>query len=73
MGTVTIRIPEEMKEKIKKYGIEVAEVSRRALSEEIKQRELEETREAAAELGEFFSELPKGQVTKWIREDRERR
>lgn len=73
MATITIRIPEEMKEKIKKYGIEVAEVSRKAIDEEIKQRELEEARSATAELGEFFSKLPKGQVTKWIREDRERR
>ena len=73
MGTVTVRVPEELKEKMKKYGIEAGEVARRAWDEEIKKRELDEAREAAAELGEFFARLPKGQVVKWIREDRERR
>jgi hypothetical protein len=73
MGTLTIRVPEELREKMKKYGIEAGEVARRAWDEEVKQRELREAREAAAELGEFFSEQPKGQVTRWIREDRERR
>jgi hypothetical protein len=58
---------------MKKYSIEAGEVARRAWDEEIKKRELDEAREAAAELGEFFARLPKGQVVKWIREDRERR
>jgi len=73
MATVTIRVPEKLKEKMKKYSIEAGEVARRAWDEEIKKRELDEAREAAAELGEFFARLPKGQVVKWIREDRERR
>jgi hypothetical protein len=73
MATVTVRVPEKLKEKMKKYSIEAGEVARRAWDEEIKKRELDEAREAAAELGEFFARLPKGQVVKWIREDRERR
>jgi len=73
MGTVTIRIPDEMKEKIKKYGIEVGDVSRKAISAEIKQRELEEARKAAAELGEYFSQFPKEQILEWIHADREKR
>ena len=73
MATVTVRVPEELKEKMKKYRIEAGEVARKAWSEEVRNRELEEAREAADSLGEYFSQFPKGQITKWIREDRETR
>ncbi len=73
MATITIRIPEEMKEKIKKYGIEAANVTRKALDEEIKKRELEEAREAADSLGEYFSQFPKEKILEWIHADREKR
>jgi hypothetical protein len=73
MGTVTVRVPEELQQRMKKYGVEAGEVARKAWDDDAKRLELEEARKAAAELGEFFSQEPKGQITKWIREDRERR
>ena len=73
MGTVTIRVPEELKEKMKKYGIEAGEVARRAWDAEVKQRELDEAREAADSLGEYFSQFPKEKILEWIHADREKR
>jgi hypothetical protein len=60
---------------MKKYCINQSEVARKAWEKEIKRHELEleEAREAADSLGEFFSKIPKGQIVKWIREDRDRR
>ncbi len=73
MGTVTIRIPEELRAEMKKYGVEAGEVARRAWDEEVKKRKREEAREAAASLGEYFSQFPKEQILEWIHADREKR
>jgi predicted transcriptional regulator len=74
MSTViSIRVPDETKQDIDKYGIEVSSVARRAIEEEIRRRKLEEATEAAEELGDYFSKIPEEQVLKWIKEDRRTR
>ena len=74
MSTViSIRVPDETKQDIDKYGIEVSSVARRAIEEEIRRRKLEEATEAAEELGEYFSKTPEEQVLQWIKEDRRTR
>jgi predicted transcriptional regulator len=67
---ISIRVPDETKSDIDKYGIEVSSVARRAIEEEIRRRKLEEATEAAEELGDYFSKIPEEQVLKWIKEDR---
>ena len=75
MGSVTIsvRIPKELKEKIDRYGVRVSEVVRKALEEEVRRRELEESAEAAEELGKFFSRIPDDEIVRSIREFRRAR
>ena len=74
MSTViSIRVPDETKQDIDKYGIEVSSVARRAIEEEIRRRKLEEATEAAEELGDYFSKIPEEQALKWIKEDRRTR
>ena len=70
---ISIRVPDETKQDIDKYGIEVSSVARRAIEEEIRRRKLEEATEAAEELGDYFSKIPEEQVLKWIKEDRRTR
>ncbi|HEX9915621.1 MAG TPA: hypothetical protein VGB32_11940 [Candidatus Bathyarchaeia archaeon] len=70
---ISIRVPDETKQDIDKYGIEVSSVARRAIEEEIRRRKLEEATEAAEELGDYFSKIPEEQVLNWIKEDRRTR
>jgi len=70
---ISIRVPDETKQDIDKYGIEVSSVARRAIEEEIRRRKLEEATEAAEELGDYFSKIPEERVLKWIKEDRRTR
>lgn len=74
MSTViSIRVPDETKRDIDRYGIEVSAVARKAIEEEIRRRKLEEAVEAAEELGDYLSRVPEHQILDWIREDRRTR
>ena len=71
MGSViSVRIPTELKEDLKRYGIEVSEVTRKALEEEVRRREREELQGMAEELGEFLEKIPRERIVEGIREDR---
>ena len=71
MGSViSVRVPQELKDDLKRYGIEVSEVTRKALEEEVKRREREELRGMAEELGEFLEKIPRERIVEGIREDR---
>jgi len=72
-SVITVRVPEELKDDLKKYGVEAAEVARRAWEEEVRKRKIEEASLAAQELGEFFSKIGIDEVVKMIREDRDSR
>ncbi|WP_288104578.1 type II toxin-antitoxin system CcdA family antitoxin [Thermofilum sp.] len=52
--TVSVRIPKRLRDEAKRYGINISEVARRALEEEVKKRQLEEVAMAARRLGEIF-------------------
>ena len=71
--TITVRVPRKLKEELAKYGVNVSEILRRALEEEVRKRRHEELKAAAAELGEFFSRIPDEEIVKSIRETREGR
>jgi hypothetical protein len=72
-AVVTVRVPEELKEDLKKYNVEPAEVARKAWEEEVKKRKLEAAREAARKLGQLLAEVGTKEIVKMIREDRETR
>ena len=73
-STVTAKIPKELKQKLKERGINISEVIRRALEEEIMAREERELREMLdeihADLGERLSEED---VVRAVRATREMR
>lgn len=71
MGSViSVRIPTELKDDLKRYGIEVSDVTRKALEEEVRRREREELQRMAEELGEFLEKIPRERIVEGIREDR---
>jgi Arc/MetJ-type ribon-helix-helix transcriptional regulator len=71
--TVSVRIPKKLRDEAKRYGINISEVARRALEEEIKKRQLEEAAVAARRLGEIFSKISPGEMVEWLREARRER
>ena len=72
-ATVTVRVSRKLKEELAKYGINVSDVLRRALEEEVKRRRREELKAIASDLGEFFSKIPDEEIVKSIREMRGKR
>lgn len=73
MASITVRIPDEMKRDIDELKIEVSEVTRRALEEEVKRRKRENARRAAGQLGALLKKVPGEEIVKVIRESRETR
>jgi len=50
-ATISVRVPRELKEDLARYGVEVSEVTGRALREEVERRRREELGEMARDLG----------------------
>lgn len=73
--TVSTKVRKELWEKAKQYNINVSEVLRKALEEEVKRREEEEARKSAKRIAKELKELKilPEEVTRLIREDRDRR
>jgi len=71
MNTViTVRVPSEIKEKLRKYGVRVSDVVRKSLEEEIEKKRFEEAKRAADRLGEFFSKISEEEIIKSVKEAR---
>lgn len=70
---IVVRVPKELKESLNHYKVEVSEVVRKALMEEIRRRRLEELREVASRLADFFARIPDEEIVKSIKETRESR
>jgi len=73
--TVSTKVRKELLEKAKEYGINVSEVLRKALEEEVRKREEEEARKAAEKLAKELkaSGITVEDVVRSIREDRDSR
>jgi post-segregation antitoxin (ccd killing protein) len=71
--TVTVRIPKALKDELRRRGIVISELVRKALEEELNRRQRAELEESAARLGELFSDIGVDAVTRSIREQRAQR
>ena len=69
--TVSTKVRKEVLEKAREYGINVSELLRRALEEEVKKREEEEAKEAAIRIANELK-LSREEVARLIEEDRKR-
>jgi len=69
--TVSAKVRRELYEKLKRLGVPISRVIRRALEEEVRRREEEEIREALAEAQRILSKIPPGELVEAIRSSRE--
>jgi antitoxin CcdA len=71
--TVSARIRRELYEKLKRYGIVVSYVIRRALEEEVRRREEEEVAKMLDKAQEILARIPSEELVEAIRASREER
>ena len=71
--TVSVKVPAEIKQKLKKYGIKPSKLLRKTLEQEIRKREIEEIRTEIQNLGDALDRIDTADVVATIREDREKR
>jgi post-segregation antitoxin (ccd killing protein) len=69
--TVSTKVKKEILEKARKYNINISEVLRKALEQEIARREEEEARKFTERISKELR-LSEEEVARLIREDRER-
>ena len=69
--TITAKVPREIKEEAKRLGINISEVVRRALIEEINRRKLEEIKKRKMRLKQVLERISDERVVKTIREMRD--
>ena len=70
---VTVRVKKTLKEKARKYKINVSKTVRAAIEDEIKKREEEELRQALSEIKTILQKIPDEEIVKAIRESRDHR
>jgi len=71
--TVSVKIPTELKKKMKQYGIKPAEIVRKTIQEEVRRREAEEIDQNLRKLKPILERISVEEVVAMIREDRESR
>jgi len=73
MASITVRIPDELKKELQETGVNISEVTRKALEDEVKKIKEQKAREAAHKLSQLLSEVPDEEIIKAIRETRDQR
>jgi post-segregation antitoxin (ccd killing protein) len=71
-ATISAKIPKELREKMKEYGIKSSEVIRKAIFEEIRKIEARELKEEIKSIKPIINKISIESVIQSIREDRER-
>jgi hypothetical protein len=71
--TVSVKVRRDLVERARALGVNVAEVVRRAVEEEVKRRELELIRRRLKNVKDFLDLIDIDRVVKSVREDREGR
>jgi antitoxin CcdA len=70
---VTVRVKKSLKEKTRKYKINVSKIVRQALEDEVKKQEEAELFRAVSELKVLLQKIPDEEIVKDIRESRDQR
>ena len=71
--TVSVKIPEKLRERMDELGIKPSEVLRRAIEEEVRKRETEKIKDSVKKLRPILDRVSLEDVVKGIREDRDSR
>jgi len=70
---VTVRVKKSLKEKARKYKIDVSRTVRAALEDEIRKREEEELSQALIDIKAILQKIPDEEIVKAVRESRDQR
>lgn len=70
---ITVRVKKSLKEKIKKYKINISKAIREALEDEVKERENAELANAVSEMKLAIGKISDDEIVKAIRESRDQR
>jgi post-segregation antitoxin (ccd killing protein) len=73
LTSITVRIPKEMKKDIETLKIEVSEVTRTALENEVRRLKREKAKQAAANLSKLLATVPDEKIKQAVRESRDER
>jgi hypothetical protein len=71
--TVSVKIPVKVKEELDKYGIKPSVLLKKAIEQELRNREIQRIKGEVEEIKPILAKLPTEEVVKLIREDREQR
>ena len=72
-GTVVVRVDEELKRKAKAYNVNISEVVRSALRDEVQKRERSELISALERAKKALSKVPDEEIVRAVRETRDER
>ena len=70
---MSAKIRKELYEKLKRYGVPISEVIRKALEEEVRRREEKEVREALKRAQEILMKISPEEIVTAVRSSREER
>lgn len=71
--TVSAKIRKELYRKLKKYGVPISQVIRKALEEEVARREEEEVRHALRSAQKTLNKIPPKEIVAAVRSSRDER
>jgi len=71
-ATISAKIPKELKEKMKEYGIKSSDVIRKAIYREVKKNEMKKIKERMKSVKPILNKISTENVVESIREDREK-
>ena len=70
--TISAKIPKELREKMKEYGIKSSDVIRKAVYMEVKKNEMKKIKEEMKSVKYIINKISTENVVESIREDREK-
>ena len=71
--TVVVRVDEKLKRKVKAYNLNISEIVRSALRDEVQKRERKELISALERAKKALSKVPDEKIVKAVRETRDNR
>lgn len=70
---ITVRVEKALKEKVRKYKINVSQTVREVLEQEVKKREMEELAKTVKEMKVLLRKIPDDEIVRAVRESRDQR
>jgi predicted DNA-binding protein len=70
---LTVRLEKALKERLRRYGINVSQTVREILEQEVKKREMEELAKTVGEMKHLLTKIPDNEIVRIVKESRDQR